>query len=297
VNLGSLSPNMSTFVSLDVRTGKDVYQTECGRGDGKEKVVRITLTAPMTLGLSCTETGSQVFELSKQLNPLDTCNANVISCADPEVLSFGCGFGIPNLQPGVYNLIVDAFQAGTEGTVNLTLTGQPESTTGEICDNGIDDDADGAADCMDLKCVLEPACAKFACRPDELVGLVPLNGEATVKSLLTVMAVDDQHPACDSAPGGQDAVVNFQLPALADVTIDWAQLPPGDHVLAIYADGGPLLACDAGINVACFPTAGMRNGPHVFPRLPMGRYHLVVDATRPGSEGGIAIQISAVPSP
>ena len=72
------------------RTGKDLYQTDCGRGDGKEKVVRLTLTQPMGLGIDCTETGSQVFELSQQLQPLDACDANALNCADPEVLPFGC---------------------------------------------------------------------------------------------------------------------------------------------------------------------------------------------------------------
>ena len=48
---------------------------------------------------------------------------------------------------------------------------------------------------------------------------------------------------CTSAPGGQDAVVDFQLPALADLTVQWAQA--GNHALAIFADGGMLLACRA----------------------------------------------------
>ena len=255
--------------------------------------MRINLTQPMTLGISCTETGSQVFELSQQLNPLDTCNAHVVSCGDPEVLSFGCGYGVPNLQPGAYNLVVEAFQAGTEGTVNLTLSGE-DGSVGEICDNGIDDDHDGAIDCLDLKCVTEPTRAKFACRPDQTLGLLPLNGAPTPVTVSTAMSFDDQHPACDSALGGQDAVINFQLPALADLTIQWAQL--GDHVFAIYADGGALLACDASTSLACFPTAGAFTGTQVFTRLPMGRYHLVVDAARPGSESGVDMRISAIPS-
>ena len=44
---------------------------------------------------------------------------------------------MPGLQPGIYYLIVNAFQMGTEATVNLTLSGEPETIT-EICNNGID---------------------------------------------------------------------------------------------------------------------------------------------------------------
>jgi hypothetical protein len=301
-NLGAFVPgptpgSVGTVQSLTVDTtnGVDLYQTDCSRGDGKEKVLRLTLTQPMALGIDCSETGSHVFELSRQLNPLDACNANSANCADPEVLPFGCGFAIPNLQPGTYNLIVQAFQPGSEGTVQLTLSGLGDAIR-EICDNGVDDDGDGAIDCADLKCVTDPSCAKFACRPDKSLGLLPLNGVGSSVVVQTSTGGDDQATSmCTSAPGGQDAVVNFQLPALSDVTMQWAQV--GNHALAIYADAGMLLACEASTNWACFATAGAATGTQVFPRLPMGRYHLVVDADKPGSEGGVVLQISAVPSP
>jgi hypothetical protein len=302
VNAGSFTagptpatPGTIQMLTIDTTTGKDLYQTDCGRGDGKEKIVRLTLTQPMSLGIDCSETGSHVFELSRQLQPLDACNANSVNCADPEVLPFGCSFAIPNLQPGTYNLIVQAFQPGSEGTVMLTLSGLGDAIR-EICNNGIDDDGDGAIDCMDLKCVTDPSCAKFACRADETVGLLPLDGTLTPAVVVqTSTAGNDEATAmCVSAPGGQDAVVDFQLPALADLTVQWAQV--GNHALAIYADGGMLLACEASTNLACFKTGGATAGTQVFPKVPMGRYHLVVDADKPGSEGGVVLQLSAKPS-
>jgi hypothetical protein len=36
---------------------------------------------------------------------------------------------------------------------------------------------------------------------------------------------------------------------------------------------------------------------HVFSALAPGRYHLVVDADRPGKEGGVVLQFSAVATP
>jgi hypothetical protein len=295
VNLGSFSWGTTQVSMIDTRGAPNLYQTQCGRGDGREKVVRLTLTQPMALGLQCTETGSHVFQLSRQVNPLDACNANPDNCGDPEVLPFGCNFAVPNLQPGTYNLIVEAFQSGSEGVVQLALTGLQE-TVREICDNGIDDDKDGATDCADIKCVAEPNCAKFACRPDQSLGLLPLTGAATQTIVNTAMALDDQQATrCTSAPGGQDAVVNFQLPALSDVNVRWAQL--GNHALAIYADAGSLLACDASTSWGCFPTAAASSGGHVFTRLPAGRYHLVIDADHPGVESGVLLQVSALPSP
>ena len=46
-----------------------------------------------------------------------------------------------------------------------------------------------------------------------------------------------------------------------------------------------LLACDAGTPRACVTSMGIATGMHVFSALPPGRYHLVVDADRPGTRG------------
>ncbi|MEA2700005.1 MAG: hypothetical protein QOI66_4276, partial [Myxococcales bacterium] len=291
VDLGTLSLGGVKSTTLDITTGRDLYQTKCGRGNGKEKVVRITLTEPMGLGVNCNETGSQVLELAQQVAPLDACNDNEVSCGDPEVIPFGCSYIIPSLQAGQYNLIVEAFQSGTEGTVRLTLSGEREVVR-EICDNGIDDDLDGATDCADRKCVTSPLCAKFACRPDKTLGVLPLDGNPTSVAVETSMSVDDQHMTCTSAAGGQDAVIDFQLPAKADLTIEWAQV--GSHVLAVYSNGGVLLACDAGTLVNCIASANQTTGMQLLKGLPAGKYHLVVDADKPGSEGGVVLQLSGV---
>jgi hypothetical protein len=42
---------------------------------------------------------------------------------------------------------------------------------------------------------------------------------------------------------------------------------------------------------------GMATGTHLFSALPPGRYHLVVDADRPGREGGVVLQLSSVATP
>src|ERR1051325_4926784 len=93
----------------------------------------------MGLFVSCTEMGgSHVIELAQQIGVLDPCNRNVVNCADPSVITFGCNFTMPDLQPGTYNVIVDAFEAGSEGPIQLTLGGVTSTNT-ENCNNGIDD--------------------------------------------------------------------------------------------------------------------------------------------------------------
>jgi len=290
-DLGSFSWGTRRTVMVDTRTGGTLYPTSCSRGTGKEKVLRVNLTQPMSLAHDCTDGGSHVLALARQVQPLDACDETEIVCVDPAVLPFGCGYAIPELQPGPYNVIVQAFQAGNEGIVNLTLTGVQE-TVREICDNGIDDDGDGAADCADRKCVTEAICARFACRAEQAAGLLPLDGTLVSAVVQTAMAMDDQQrTSCADVPGGQDAVVDFQVPALADVTMEWAQV--GNHVFALYDNKNQNLACDVGTQFACVQSSGVATGMHVFTKLPPGRYHLVVDADAPMKEGGVVLQFSA----
>jgi hypothetical protein len=290
-DLGSFSWGTRKTVAVDTRAGGTLYPTSCSRGTGKERVLRVTLTQPMSLAHDCTDGGSHVLALARQVQPLDACDENELVCVDPAVLPFGCGYAIPELQPGAYNVIVQAFQAGSEGVVNLTLTGV-QQTIREICDNGIDDDGDGAIDCADRKCVTEAICARFACRADQSAGLLPLDGTPISVVVQTAMGMDDQQrTSCVSAAGGQDGVVDFQVPALADVTMEWAQV--GNHDFALYDNKNSLLACDAGMRFACVSSAGVATGTHVFTKLPPGRYHMVVDADAPGKESGVVLQFSA----
>jgi hypothetical protein len=293
-DLGTMSVGQTKMITVNTQGGGTLYPTSCSRGNGKERIIRLELTQPMTLGFDCTDTGSHVLDVATQLMALDACNANEFACVDPAAIPFGCGFSLPGLQPGTYNLIIQAFQAGDEGTVALTLTGIAESVR-EICDNGIDDDGDGFIDCADRKCVTAAVCAKFACRPAQKVGILPLDGTPSSVVVQTAMAGDNETmTACVSQPGGQDADIDLQLPAKADLTVEWAQV--GNHDFALYSDDGALFACEEGTSFGCLPSDGMATGTHVFTALPSGRYHLIVDADAPGKEGGVVLQLSAVAS-
>ena len=295
IDLGTLSWGSTVSTVVDTTGGRDFYQTTCSKGNGGERVLRVTLTEPMALGIDCTDAGSHVIELAQQLAALDACNANDPQCADPAVLPFGCNYEIPDLQPGTYNIIVQAFQAGTEGKVSLTLSGVQEIVR-EICNNGIDDDGDGFTDCADRKCVTSPECATFACRADKMLGDLPLDGTVVSAVIQTTGAGDNEmQTSCVSAPGGQDGDVDFQLPAKANLTLEWAQV--GNHDFALYSDDGMLLSCEAGTSYACVSSNGQSTGTTVIPALPPGLYHLIVDADKPGDEGGVALQLFAKPSP
>ena len=202
---------------------------------------------------------------------------------------------IPGIQPGTYNLIVESFQAGSEGPMSLQLTGVREIIR-EICDNGIDDDMDGATDCMDRKCVTSAVCEKFACRADDQLGPLALDGTVAQAVVQTSAAGDDEtQTSCVSSGGGQDGDLDFTLPARADLTLQWAQV--GNHVVQLYTDGGNFLSCEAGTSFGCFPSNGVSTGTKVISSLPAGRYHLVIDADHVGAEGVVAVQLSAKAAP
>ena len=293
-DLGSIDIGKRKTLSIDLRDATRTFTTTCGKGDGHGRAYRFNLQQPMSLGFDCTQTGDQILQLAAQVNPLDLCDADPVNCADPSMFPGGCAFTLPTLQPGAYNLLVQAFTSGAEGTMSLTLTGLAERIP-EICNNGIDDDGDGAVDCYDRKCAGEPSCAKLVCRADRALGILPLDGSLTSAALQTSNAGDDQTLSpCVSGKGGADAVVGFTLTAKADLTIAWAQF--GNHALVLYQDSGASLPCEADTRIDCTATAAATSGSYKIAGLAQGNYFLVVDADKAGSEGGVVLQMSGLPS-
>ena len=294
-NLGDIDIGTSKTLNVDLTSATRTFSTFCGKGDGHGRVYRLNLRQAMGLGFDCTQTGVQVLQLGAQVSPLDLCDADVRDCVDPDAQPFGCDFVMPSLQPGAYNLIVQAFTSGTEGTVNLSLTGMAYTVL-EICNNGIDDDGDGAIDCYDLKCAGDPSCAKLVCQPDKALGILPLDGSLTTVAVQTSGAGDDQTMSpCVSGKGGADAVVGFTLTSKADLTIEWAQA--GNHALVLYEQLNASMPCEANTRIDCKATANAGTGSYQVTGLAQGKYYLVVDADKAGSEGGVILQISGHPSP
>lgn len=291
--LGDFDIGSAVRLQVDLTTASQVFETDCGKGDGRGRAYHINIVSPMELDVYCTQTGDQVLQLSSQLAPLDMCDAHLVTCADPAVLPGGCNFGIPAVQPGSYFLLVQGFASGTEGTVNLTLRGTNQRIL-EICDNGSDDDGDGATDCDDRKCATDESCTKLRCRPDKQLGLLALDGTTLSAVAQTSGAGNNQSKStCISTATGADAVVGFSLPGKTDLTIEWAQV--GNHALVLYRGDNAPLPCEANALVDCRATAAATTGKYVLEGLDAGQYYLVVDADSATSEGGAILQISGAP--
>jgi hypothetical protein len=283
-DLGSISTGTSVSTTVDTTGGTTVYPTSCATGTGKERVLRFQVTEPINLGISCTPNpGTHVFQLAAELHPLDPCNAHNINCFDPSIV-FGCNVEMPNVQPGTYNMIVAAFQAGGEGVVNLTLFGLMSSMIECIT----------AAECMDPRCVTAPFCRQFACAPAQRLGILPLDGTVTNAVVQTsVGTTGAANVSCTSMPGGKYQDVDFQLPANADLTIQWAQV--GNADFSLFTEPNDLLACDAATQVNCTSSMGAQTGTITLTNLALGRYHFIVKADAPGQEGGAVLQFKGAP--
>jgi hypothetical protein len=292
VNLGTLNLGDQQSTTLDLTSGQSNLTVSCAKGGGKAKVVQVTLAQNAGMGFDCTENpqDSAVLGLFAQGGPRDPCDKDPIDCGDPAVIPFGCNYEIPNLQPGTYYVIVEAFQAGQEGTVNLTLSSIQDRAL-EICNNGIDDDGDGFTDCADRKCATSPYCINKACMPDASIDPMPIGGQSVFELVQTAGKQVSAQPPCETKPGGGDAVVFVNMPAQATLRIDYAQV--GSHVFAVYPDLGSGLICEAAKPVGCVPSNGAGAGTASFANLPGGKYWVIVAADQPGDEGSASLKFTA----
>lgn len=303
--LGTMDVGDTRTLSFNVKNdGVAGFDTSCGVGGGKGMVAQLTVPTQgmgggMGIGFDCSQSGDHVIALFAAGGPREPCDTHELVCADPKTLPFGCGYVVPNLQPGTYNVIVAGFQPGTEGTMNLTLSIVDDRQL-EICNNNRDDDNDGFTDCLDRKCATSPHCAQNQCRPDTTIDPVPLTGANVFRLVQTAMnGVRGQVP-CATTPGGQTAVVELRLTAKADLKLSWNQL--GNHDFALFSHEGAQLPCDAGSPVGtCVKSMGAQSGMASFSAVPQGRYYLVIQADQPDGmtqhSGSVNIALSGMPSP
>ena len=296
VQLGQLQIGESRTVRLDTTTGILGYKTSCARGGGKAKVVQLAIPQAgpgggVGIGFDCTQTGDHVLDLFAQVAPRQACDADELVCADPNSLPFGCGYEIPNLEPGTYNVIVEAFQAGTEGSVNLTLS---------VIDDRQLIDCRKPGACSLRYCVTSQYCTQAQCHPDQMIDPLPLTGQNTFRLVQTANnGVHGQVP-CATVSGGQGAVIEITLTTTADLKMAWNQI--GNHDFALFTDDGNALPCDAGtLTGTCTQSNGMSTGVATFTKVPQGRYYLIVQADQPDGatqySGSVNIALSGSPSP
>ncbi len=121
VDLGVMAIDATEMVERDTVEGTDLYVAGCGAGSGRERVIAFELETEARLDLSWEQTGDHVFGLFREYG--GACDNTPLDCFDPTGEQSGTT-AFPRLQPGMYLLIVDAFdpEVGDEGLVTLWLT-------------------------------------------------------------------------------------------------------------------------------------------------------------------------------
>jgi hypothetical protein len=300
LDMGMLAVGGSQHATLDV-SGQGLFggAAACAEPGGKSVVAELRLTEPGALKVDCTQTGDHVLDLHQIVDPRAACDALEVTCVRPTTFPLGCGYLIPNLQPGRYVIVAQAFRAGDEGSIDLTVS-EVADAVGEICDNGIDDDGDGLPDCEDPNCIGAGVCVTTQCVPAATIEPVPLT-ETGAQALLTTTG-SGTHGAvpCATTPGGASAVLEVSVTAPADLTVSMQQL--GNHAIAIYQALAPNAPCDMGQLLGCMPAVGANQASQqTLANVPVGHYRMIVAGDQPDGptrfSGSVLVNVSGVLHP
>ena len=287
VNFGSIKPKGSSSTRTITNTGtKDTYTSPCAVPGGGEIVSTFTLTGKADVKLTYNQlSGDHVFSLFRA-GVGEACNANSRGCFDPKSKKSG-DFSIKALPAGTYYLIVEAFAKTLEGKVTVTLSTGGGSSK-EVCNNGVDDDKDGATDCADLECALHPSCASNLCKYDVNLGTLVINGPGKSASVNTATAKNTYDLVCAAGKGG-DRVIRFVMPTAAVVGVTVSQ--KGWHAFGMHRSKGPGTKCNAS-KAGCL----QKQWPGMvidYGTTEKGEYFYIVDAMKPGYGGQVNLTFKA----
>ncbi|MBN1771572.1 MAG: hypothetical protein JXB32_09940 [Deltaproteobacteria bacterium] len=131
------------------------YTSTCGGGArGPDVVYQFELTErfAVTVDLS----GSS-YDTVAYLRGSECAAGATLVCDDDSGSDYDSRFSI-TLDPGTYHLFVDGYNTAS-GTFVLAIS----LADPEVCDDGLDNDGDGATDCDDPDCVGAPGCVETDC--------------------------------------------------------------------------------------------------------------------------------------
>ena len=222
-------------------------------------------------------------------NGIDDNGNGLIDCKDPEC------YGDPACFAPGHEICNNGIDDNDNGLVDCQ---DPECFSDptcivhpgtEICDNGIDDNGDGLTDCADPQCKTFPACLSAACKADVDFGAIASSGASVTRTMSTVGATAS-YGTCAS-PGGVARVGSFNLPAAADVKLDFSQVKGSAHVAAVFR-AGVGQPCDVQTNlVHCLDAGQEPTASYTFPALPAGNYWVIVQSFT-GTMGSTTVTLS-----
>jgi len=133
----------------------------CGGGSGPDVVYSFTVLRPVSLVVEITAANFDSVLYVRRGDcsggPQQACNDDFMGTRSRLTL---------NATAGTYFVFVDGFSANSQGPFTLRVS---VGTPTEICDNRLDDDGDGRADCADTDCAMFPACRCMPTGPETSV--------------------------------------------------------------------------------------------------------------------------------
>ncbi len=217
-------------------------------------------------------------------------------CVDGDVLD--CEFGpVPEvgggLMPGAYFLVVNQAHGAYTLDVQFVLPDGAEAA----CDDSLDNDLDGLADCDDPDCYVDEFCVGKTCETAlPLTDGVALDasligGDAIVVTGSTIGMGQNYVLGCDDlSASGEDVVYSFDVtePVFLTFELEYDSLQTFP-AMAIMSG-----ACDEWMTVSC--VSPLTSDPLALAgTLPAGSYHVVMDAAFGG--GTYTLTVTAGDTP
>ncbi len=296
-DLGTLAPYVPAGASLDVSAGTNDLDLPCLASDGPDHVLGFTLAAAARLLVDFDQEAgtAHAIGLSLPAGPTGGCTDAVYRCIDlsgstetPDLLGWFSALPFP---AGDYFLVIDGAAPGA-GSVSVHVTAYDALEA--VCDDGVDNDADGLEDCGDTDCIAAAACSDSACPVDADLGILA-TGDSIHHTADTSTAGSTLNLSC-APSNGADLVLSFTLPEPAFVWLEADQAPGTGHAVALALQGGAGTACDE-VEHLCLDLTDTDGEPDACgyltlpERLPAGTYYLIIEAT--GAPGTVEVALSA----
>ncbi|MBM4372458.1 MAG: PPC domain-containing protein, partial [Deltaproteobacteria bacterium] len=199
------------------------------------------------------------------------------------------------LQPGTYYVIVDSSWPTDAGEFTLTLDFSLPDATETSCTDGLDNDLNGATDCADETCALDPECLGESC-----LTALELNNGAGISAAddglhLEVVgdtsgAKPDLEGSCDAdSAEASDQVYTFVLDDPMGVQISHDFDGYNWPMVYLFQE-----SCDAADEVACAFLNGEAPAVIPFTALEPGTYYLVVDSSYATDAGPYTLELDFI---
>jgi hypothetical protein len=275
---------------------------EDGDGDffGTDEGARVQCLAPagdwVADGGDCNDDDDAVFPTAAEIcNGVDdNCDGGIDVDAEDAELGFndadGDGFGPDETGMLYCDLPPDVVLDGGDCDESDETGFDVNPAAAEVCDDGIDNDCDGRADCLDTECASLPVCVDLSCVTElPIVGVGP--------SILTgtnVDAGDDTAPECvgGNGAGGQDIAVQWTVPVTGQYTINTigSDFDTVLYLLDRSCDGESLICNDDAFGGSGGGPGGLLS--QVTPPLEAGQNVIIVIDAYGGADGDFVLNIA-----